>query len=74
LTSTVHFVHGKWIGKQSGIGIGIGNGINDGRIQVKFDNVPFVNVVNKFDDGIGSAGCTGSGGGRGGGGGGRNGY
>jgi len=42
---------------------------------VKFDNVPFVNVVNKFDDGIGSAGCTGSGGGRGGGGGGgRNGY
>jgi hypothetical protein len=34
-----------------------------GRIQVKFDNVPLVNVANKFDeDGRGSVG--GSGGGR----------
>jgi hypothetical protein len=46
------------------MGIGIGNGIKVGRIQVKFDNVPLVKVVNKVDDAIGSAG-----GGRGGGGG-----
>ncbi len=39
---------------------------------MKFDSVPFDNVVNKFDVGIGSAG--GGGRGAGGGGGGRNGY
>ncbi len=72
MTLTEHLTHGRWIGKQSGIGIGIGNGIKVGRIQVKFDNVPLVKVVNKVDDAIGSAG--GGGGGRGGGGGGINGY
>lgn len=50
LTSTEHLVLDSSIGKQSGIGIGIGNGMNVGRIHVKFDKVPFVNVVNKFDD------------------------
>ncbi len=65
MTSTEHLLQGK----QSGTGIGIGNGMNVGRIQVKFDNVPLDNVVNKFDDdGIGR------GRGNGGGGGGRNGY
>lgn len=39
---------------------------------MKFDNVPFINVVNKFDDVIGSGG--GNKGGGGGGGGGINGY
>lgn len=70
LTSTEHFVHGKGIGKHNGIGIG--SGIKVGRIQVKFDNVPFDNVANKFDGEVGSAG--GSAGAGGGGRGGRNGY
>lgn len=77
MTSTVHLLHGKWTGKQSGIGIGIGNGIKVGRIQVKFDNVPFVNVANKFDGGEGSDDVIGSGSGASGGGGGggaKNGY
>ncbi len=69
LTSTEHLLQGK----QSGIGIGIGNGRKVGRIQVKFDSVPLDNAVNKFEGGIGRAGGSGGGGGgreRGG----RNGY
>ena len=47
--------------------------MNVGRIQVKFDNVPLDNVVNKLD-GAGSDAAIGSGAGIGGGGGGKNGY